>query len=242
MPDNSFIERFKRLDPIDLITILNTAEDYRPEAVDAARKELESRQLTEEELSHVKSMYDERVNASQPRNEKWHQIKEKAEAIAHELSPVQFGPQSQDKYIRSITVFAGVYFLFTLYQHTWFFESYFGDNALNMDWTVVEAAIPLVWLLIAGILFGLKRKVGWILMFAYLVKVAVGSVVFIVYFEMSYSIVQSLVTSLIFGGAAYTMARNDLREVFNVNKTIVGNALVLGVTAALLPFVFLYIN
>jgi hypothetical protein len=79
-------------------------------------------------------------------------------------------------------------------------------------------------------------------MFAYLVKVAVGSVVFIVYFEMSYSIVQSLVTSLIFGGAAYTMARNDLREVFNVNKTIVGNALVLGVTAALLPFVFLYIN
>src|SRR5687767_13560771 len=184
MPDNSFIERFKRLEPIDLVTILNTAEDYRPEAVDAARKELESRQLTEEELSQVKSMYDERVSASQPRNEKWHQIKEKAEAIAHELSPVQFGPQSQVKYIRSITVFAGVYFLFMLYEHSWFLEYYFGDNALDLDWAVAEVTIPLVWLLVAGILFELKRKAGWILMFAYLVKAAVGSVVFAFYFEM----------------------------------------------------------
>jgi hypothetical protein len=242
MPDNSFIERFKRLEPIDLVTILNTATDYRPEAVDAARKELESRQLTEQQLSQVQQTYDERINASQPRNEKWHQVKEKAETIAHELSPVQFGPQSQVKYIRSITVFAGVYFLFTLYQHSWFLESYFGENALDLDWGVAEVALPLVWLLIAGILFGLKLKAGWVLMFAYFVKAATGSVVFAVYFEMSHSIAQSLLISLIFGGAAYTMARNDLREVFKVNKTVMGNALALGVTAALLPFVVLYIN
>jgi hypothetical protein len=242
MPDNSFIERFKRLEPIDLVTILNTAEDYRPEAVDAARKELESRQLTEEQMSQVKSMYDERINASQPRNEKWHQLKEKAEGIAHELSPVQFGPQSQVKYIRSITVFAGVYFLFMLYQHSWFLEHYFGDNALDFDWAVAELTIPLVWLLIAAILFGLKRKAGWVLMFAYFIKAAIGSVVFAVYFERSSSIAQSLVIALIFGAAAYTIARNDLREVFNVNKTVMGSALVLGVIAALLPFIFLYIN
>jgi hypothetical protein len=242
MPDDSFAERFKRLEPIDLITILNTADDYRPEAVDAARKELESRQLTVEQLSDVQNMYDERVNASQPKNEKWDRLKAKAEAVSHELSPVQFGPQSQENYIRSITVFAGAYFLFMLYKHTWFFESYFGDNALDMDWAVAEAAIPLVWLLIAGILFGLKQKAGWVLMFAYFAKVAIGSIVFLLYFGISYGVTQSLLTALIFGAAGYAMARANVREVFKVNKTVMANSIVLGTLTALAPFILLYIN
>lgn len=240
MPDNSFAERFKRLEPIDLITILSTADDYRPEAVEAAQKELVSRGLSEEELNQLRNSYNEKIAAAQAKDVKWRQLKEKAETAAHDFSPVQFGPQSQDKYIRSITIFAAMYFLFMLYRSLSFFEIYFGESALDRDWVFFEAAIPLVWLPLAGILFGLKRKAGWLLMFAYFWKVAFGSIALMLYFGQVMMAAQSVIAALIFAVACYAMMRKNLRETFKANNSVLGTAIALGSLGALLPLILFY--
>src|SRR5688572_8854076 len=125
MPDDSFAERFKRLELVDLLGIINRPEDYQPSAVDAAHEELTARQLTDQQLREAQMIYSERVRVAEAKEEKRNKAKQKVTRVAGELSLVQFGTQSQDKYIRSITIFAGVYFLFMLYQRFWFLQSYF---------------------------------------------------------------------------------------------------------------------
>lgn len=240
MPDNSFADRFKRLEPVDLITILNTSSDYQPEAVDAARKELESRQLSEEELANAQNIFNERIKASQVSNEKWQQIKAKVESATHELSPVQFGPQSQDRYIRSVAIFAGVYFLFMLYRSSWLFAVYSGDDSLLLDWTVLDAVVPLIWLPLGGILFGLKRRIGWLLMFGYFWKVVFGSIAFLVFFGQSMTVAQSIVVMVIFAAACYALLRKDVRETFKADNRVLGGAIALGSFAALFPVFMFY--
>jgi hypothetical protein len=240
MPDNSFAERFRRLEPIDLLTILNTSNDYQPEAVDAARKELESRQLSEEELANTQKQYEQRIKVSQVSNEKWQQIKTKVESAASELSPVQFGPQSQDKYIRSVVIFAGVYFLFMLYRSSWLFSLYSVEDAPYIDWSVIDAVLPLTWLPIGGILFGLKRKIGWLLMFAYFWKVVFGSIAFMLFFWQSVATGQGLLVAVIFAAACYALMRKDVRETFKADNMVLGSAIALGSFVALFPLIMFY--
>ena len=51
---NPFEERYKTLDLIELLRILDRAEEYQPIALEAAKKELDSRNPAQEELHQAK--------------------------------------------------------------------------------------------------------------------------------------------------------------------------------------------
>jgi hypothetical protein len=55
MNANDFSERYKGLGNADLLDILESANDYQPSAVEAARLELDSRQLSAEQLMKAKA-------------------------------------------------------------------------------------------------------------------------------------------------------------------------------------------
>ncbi len=234
MPDHSFAERFKRLEPVDLITIINTPHDYQPEAVDAAQKELESRQLTELQLIEARAIYDERIRAAQAKDENRKQLQEKVQNVAEEISPIQFGPPTTNKYIRSVTIFTAVYFLYLLYLEFSFFSFALSDN--SGLWLFYKL-LPLAWLAIGGILFGLRRKPGWMLMAAFFWRAAIGSVLGL--FTMGFLCgARSALTAVIFGGAFYAIMNKEVREIFKAERKVVITAIVIGSVVAIAPWVF----
>jgi hypothetical protein len=235
MPDHSFAERFKRLEPVDLITIIKTPHDYQPEAVDAAKQELEGRQLTEVQLAEANAIYDGRIHEAQVKEENWKQVKGKAQHVAREISPVQFGPQTTDKYIRSVTVFAGVYFAYMVYRQFSYFSYSLSENFTAL-WLLYEL-LPLAWLGIGGVLFGLKRKWGWALMAAFFWRAAIGSAFGLFFMGLENS-AKGAITALIFGAAFYAIMNKEVREIFRAERNVVIAVIVVGSILAVGPWFF----
>jgi len=91
MADNPFLKLYKTIDSSELFDIIDFPNDFQPLAVEAARLELESRQLTPEQLEGAKTRQDLRPKKKMHEKQAMQNIEDKMTSLIDTFSPIQKG-------------------------------------------------------------------------------------------------------------------------------------------------------
>src|SRR5687768_378047 len=115
---NNFNEYYKKISDTELLSILDNPGDYQPIAVEAAKQELASRQLTDIEIREArlpllakqaqKKKEKERIKIVETR------LKNAGNSFIDTIDPIQPGIPSIEKIIRVIVIVFGGIFLYQL--------------------------------------------------------------------------------------------------------------------------------
>jgi drug/metabolite transporter (DMT)-like permease len=106
------------------------------------------------------------------------------------------------------------------------------NSLTGLDYSIVEYVLPILILPIATILFGLKKKSGWILLSTYISYSAINviGILFLTWgmeptgipaidslFPQSL-IISLIITALFYGGTLWVLNKREVREKFNTNQ------------------------
>src|SRR5690606_40011391 len=176
-----FTELYQKLSNSELLKIISESEKYNPIAVETAKTEIASRQLTEQELNQAKSKIVEKENAKKRVIEKRKEFEKKigknASTLFDTINPIQNGIQTPEKIIRlTILVFGGLA-IYRLYQQLGMFQIIFHEGISDWDLSMIEYFFPIIILPIAVILYWKRNKIGWILLSIFLTYSAFNAVV-----------------------------------------------------------------
>lgn len=167
---NPFPQRYQAYSAAALLDILDHPDDYLPEALDAARAELASRNLSEADLATAKQEW----MAIQAENRASHslrvsvRIRSMLDAVWDALNPIQAAMPTAERFMRGITI---LFALLTLaYWCTQIDLAIFvlANFVVELEGYVVELCLTLMLLPLATILFALRQTLGWYLVAGYL--------------------------------------------------------------------------
>lgn len=145
----------------ELFEIINyEKENYKPEALSAAKKEFESRKIEKDQLSEFEQKIKSAKNLKRERENQKTELKKKALDIGKLLIPTE--KDTLSKTILSLCIFLTLSFLFYLIRDFGLLLSFFSDFG-DWDFSVYEFLIPYVFFPIG--IFGLwkSKKYGWYL-------------------------------------------------------------------------------
>jgi hypothetical protein len=241
---NPFMERYKRVSDAELLEVLRKKHDYQPLAVEAARLELESRCLTAEELNAAKRVVF--ANNRQERRAK-QQRKNQAYSFITSTVFVEEGASAskQVNRISLILVVAILYAAITAYPR---FISYL-DTPGN-GWWAIWCAVPVLAFATATLLFWRGSDLGWRLLTVYAAfNLSLGLLVLL---DLSLTpIVYSrgelldnllaLTGFLFYMGMLWVICKQDIREVYGIDKRVMYRTIVFGgvMTILLIPVIHL---
>ncbi|WP_166965394.1 hypothetical protein [Yeosuana marina] len=231
-----FTELYQKLSNSELLKIISEAEKYNPIAIETAKTEIESRQLTEQELNQAKSQITEKENTKkreiEKRKQREEKIKKSTSTLFETINPIQNGIQTPEKIIRlTILIFGGLA-IYRLYQQFGMFQVIFHEGISDWDFSMVEYFFPIIILPIAVILFWKRKKIGWILLSIFLTYSAFNTVVLffmnlgrqpsgIPALENLFPTVSSgvyIMTLLFFGGFLFLNCKEEIRNFFKISK------------------------
>ncbi len=230
-----FTELYKELSNNELLKIISESDKYNPIAVETAKTEIESRQLTEQELNQAKSKITAKENAKKLEIEKRKQREKKiiksTSTLFDTINPIQKEIQTPEKIIRLTLLIFGGLSIYRLYQQFGMFRYMFTDMA-GWDLSMVEYFFPIIILPVSIILFWKRNKIGWILLSIFLTYSAFNSIViFLMNFGRQPSGIPALenifptvssavyiITLLFFGGFLFLNCKQGVRNIFKVSK------------------------
>jgi|TARA_B110000971_G_scaffold92928_1_gene95597 hypothetical protein len=231
-----FTELYQKLSNSELLKIIAESEKYNPIAVETAKTEIESRQLTEQELNQAKSNIAEKENAKkieiEKRKQREERIKKSTSTLFDTINPIQNGIQTPEKIIRLTILIFGCLAIYRLYQQLGMFQIIFHEGISDWDLSMVEYFFPIIILPIAVILFWKRNKLGWLLLSIFFSYSALNAIVL---FFMNLgrqssgnTILENLfptvspavyiITLLFFGGFLFLNCKEGVRNVFKVSK------------------------
>lgn len=252
MNENSFTTLYKTWTTDKLLDILDNPSDYQPLAVEAARFEIDSRQLTEKQLTDAKAEQNLRRQNKANKQQKVKDIEDKLKSVGSSLAdtfnPIQKEIPTTDKFIKLISLFIGGLFLYQLYKEFGMLKFMFTDDGGKWDFSMVLYFLPFIILPTAGLLFWLRKKIGWTLATIYFSYTAAGAIpMFIMELNRKPTGVPALDglfpatspavyigTLLVFGGLTWTLCKEHMREVYQVDKKSMLIALGIGTGIILL--------
>ncbi len=252
MNDNNFTTLYKTWTTDKLLDIVDNPTDYQPLAVEAARQEIDSRQLTQEQLTDAKAEQDLRRQDKASKQQKIKDIEEKfksvGSALADTFNPIQKDTPTTDKFIKLISLFIGGLFLYQLYKEFDMLKFMFTDDGGKWDFSMVLYFAPFIILPTAGLLFWFRKKIGWALTTIYFSYTAAGAILLFVSalnrqptgnqaLDTLFPVVSPTVyvgTFLLFGGLTWTLCKENMREVYQVDKKSMFIALGIGTGIILL--------
>lgn len=213
---SKYSELYKEFSNTELALIIENGTDYRPEAVVVAINELENRNLTDADRQQIeevtKSLEQEKKRKKEVRNK----IKNKADELIQYFNPVEDHKPSTSKLINVISIVYNIIFIIMVVEEFDFISFMLGDIG-NWDWSVAEFFIPFGLMPLSALLFGLRKKAGWVLFSLYLsyatitlfLNVLTGS-------DTSY-----ILGVLFYGGTFLTLYREKITAPFGLSaKTI----------------------
>jgi hypothetical protein len=251
---NPFAEYYKTITDSALLAILDNPQDYQASAIDAAKAELESRQLSESAILEARQPLLEKEQAQAAEREKRKMMEEKLKAAGTSLfdsiNPMEQGIPTTDKMIRRIVIVLGVLYLYELISN---FSMHL-SNLKDLPEHPFELGLYFVLLLIlpVALIFFWKRKpIGWILLAIYLVFSLVATLwfFFFVFKIQSSTILQmrdlipesSLLTHLfqllLFSGAIYILTKKEMRETYLISTD---RAAAIVIISGLVSFLIVY--
>lgn len=236
MSNDNFRDLYKTWTTDKLLDIIDNPDEYQPLAVEAARHELDSRQLSVEQLDSAKNIQTERQRQKDDKQRKTKEADDKIKSIglslADTLNPILKEGDNTDKIIKLISIFLGGLFLYRLYSEFGMLKFMLTDSSARWDFSMVLYFLPLIILPTAGLLMWLRKPFGWTLTTFFFSFTAVGAIpLFLSAFgrystgnetlDTLFSVESPSVhvgTFILFGAATWAMTKDNIREVYNVDK------------------------
>jgi hypothetical protein len=254
----SLTERYKSLSNWALLDIIENVEDYTPVAIQTAEAEIESRNLTDEAMAEAKSMLKVKAEDLMAKNEKKQFRQNKFKRLANDtiddLNPIQNEPFSLEKQIRYISIAFGLVSVY-LFKLKFGFMRYLFMESEAIGFDSLLFILPVILLPIASILFGLRKKAGWIMLCIYIVYSGTNAVIFsVINFNTEATgipaidilfppipINVSLVVVLFYIGSLWAINRMRILAIFGISsETRVGVIAFTGVVAGLTMMSYLF--
>jgi hypothetical protein len=252
MNENSFTTLYQTWTTDKLLNIVDNPSDYQPLAVEAAQLEIDSRQLTQEQLIDAKVEQDlrrqDKANKQQNVKDIENKFKSVGSSLADTFNPIPKESLNTDKFIILISLFIGGLFLYQLYREFGMLKFMFTDDNSKWDFSMVLFFFPFIILPTAGLLFWFRKKIGWTLATIYFSYTAAGAIpMLIMELNRQHTGVPSLdtlfpttsptlyiVSLLVFGGLTWTLCKKNMRELYQVDKKSMFIALGIGTGIILL--------
>lgn len=230
---NQFYERYKAFSNSDLLRVIENQSDYQPEAVEAAKTEIDQRNLSDQEMTEAKSELEtERQKQNEKRAEVEQKVKTIGTSIFDTINPIQKSAPTAEKLIRIITIVFGLISVVKWFNEFGLVKFMLTDDAGGWDLSMIEYFLPLILLPAAVILFWLRKKSGWILMAAYLTysTISVFGLIIMTWnmeplgvpaldslFPQTSPTTQIL-TTLFFGGTLWVLTKKELKGNYDINR------------------------
>jgi hypothetical protein len=230
---NHFSDYYKTITTTELLAILDNPRDYQPAAIEAAKAELESRQLSEKALQEARQPLVEKEQLKEAEREKIKVVEEKIKAAGtgffEAINPIQQGIPSTERMIRQITIVFGVIFLYQLISDFGEHLAYIKDFS-SYPLVTILYLFSLVLLPVALLFFWKRKQLGWILLTIYLsfTMVTVLWFMFLTFtrkdsahvvldsFYQAPPLTVFIIQLLFYLGSLYIMSRKNIREVYSI--------------------------
>lgn len=236
MTTNPFADRYKTYTEVQLLEILDNKQDYQPLAVDTAQKELDNRQLPEEQLSEARKALEaqqqEKIKLQEKANAVENKIKSVGRSALDYINPGTTTEQTHEKFIKILCALLTLNFIYALYSQFSLLAYIFNAKDAGWDFTMILYFIPFIFIPTATILFWLKKKWGWILLSIYLTFSAF-TVLYSFIIELSTqssnntgfadifpapSIATYIGMLIFFGGALAYICKQSIRNIYMIDK------------------------
>lgn len=233
---NQFVERYKTSKNSDLLKIIESPNDYQPLAVEAAKNEITIRRLSDQELNAAKKELEILHQEKEQQTEKKKQIENKVKkfgfSLADTFNPIQQSAPTADKLIKLITIVFGGLTIYQFYKEFGMFQFMFIYGGGQWDFSMVLYFLPLIILPVVTFLFWKRKKIGWTLLAIFLTYSAVSAIsLFFLTLNLqpsgiavldnlrpSTSPTTHLFTLAFFGGTLWVICKNNIREIYGINK------------------------
>ena len=251
---NQFTERYKTLSAAALLKIIATPNDYQPLAIEAAKDELAARQLTSEELSEANAENEAELQEKQLKTEKRNAIENKVKNIGTSLidavHPIQRTPPSANRTINILSIVFGVLFLIGFFNQFDFIKFSITNKAAKWSFQTIFYLLSTFFTPVAAYLFWGRRRIGWIFFCAFFSYSAVNAVSLLFMlikhhdaipaidnFHPEVSPAAPLWNIFFFGGCLWLILKNEIKEIYTINKKTIYVPAGLGVLVALIIIV-----
>lgn len=240
MSENPFINKYKTLSNYELLDIVNKVDEYQPLAVEAAKQELNARNLSTDEYELAQRVLIE------SQSETSHLTA--TERIIIRLKEVYNSITAQDRrltpsgIIDIISIIIIVQFAYKIITSFSFLTLLIFDGG-SWDISTLYYVLPFAILPIAGITLILRKQIGWILTVIHFCFLAASSIPILI-FEIRMSqqestILDSLFPSpspislilafIIYSLLVWTMCKKNITTVFKISKLEIAISLGIGV-------------
>jgi hypothetical protein len=251
---NSFTEYYKTITNLELLEILENLDDYQPSAIEAAKNEISSRQLSDTEISEAKESLIEIQLQRKIQKEKIKAIESKVKSAGNTLidtlNPIQSGIPTTEKTIRLIVIVFGgliLYEVITEFRMLLVSIKEFPRYPISSSISL----LPFFVVVSGTVAFWKRKTIGWIFLTIFLTYTAVGALWILIelfnWRPSGYELVDKLfpkpsltthILQLIFvTGMLYVISKKNIREVFLIDKQkMVGTISVTVILTILLLF------
>lgn len=244
----SFAQLYKTWPADQLLDIINNPDDYQPVALEAARTELDSRQLSEADLESAGAIQAGRQQEKTDRQRKAasidHNIQSAGTTIAEALRPVE-NVLTVKKQIRYVSIAFGVIALINLYRELPALGYMFSDSSAVWDMGMVWYLLLTFLFPVAVVLLWFRKKLGWIFLALYFAYALAGALIFLfsvlnsrleygtgLYAGPSPSTLPGSV--FIYGGAIWVLTKDSIRKAYGIEKPVMWLSMAAGVVIVLL--------
>ncbi|MFT4601249.1 MAG: hypothetical protein ACI857_001427 [Arenicella sp.] len=176
---NKFSELYQEYETIDLLKILEFSYEYQEEAVEAARIELASRNLSEEELRECQDEIEEFVNQKISKQSKPNQTIQTFKNIWKDVR-VTAKSSVAEKMIFIVAIICLLLAFYFMLDYAWSYKMFVQTGMLKyklfLSFTYFLQALPLF----AALTIAFKQNLGWVLAYALAIHMVITSVVKVV--------------------------------------------------------------
>ena len=260
MSENEFSERYKKLGNASLLEIIDNPGDYQLAAVEAAKKEFESRNLSAEQLASAREelelKYKDILLEKEREEEVKRKIKSVSSSIFDSLNPIPDKGSFAENYIRLVSLAIAILFFYQIYTEYGIIRYMFSDevhkltgNAQKWDLGTILFLLPFVILPASALLIWFKKRPGWLITVAYFTYNAIMTIPMFIFainrpetspldrvFARTPASVY-IAMFLFFGGVVFTLCRNSIREIYSIERITMIYTLCTGFAISLL-FIF----
>lgn len=234
----NILEKYKTYSNLDLYKIIVNPDDYQAIAVEAAKSVFEQRGIGDEELESIKLEYQIQKQVEDTEKQKKIAIENKLKTFVTKLfdsiNPIQRNGTTPVKLINLIGVIflgLGIYSLIVNLGFIKFLLT--TDGAIEyIDISFIFFIISDLILPLAGLLFILKKKIGWTFLAIHAIYSVITGIKFIIfYFKCEYETNPLLLENIprislpvavsflsFYLTALVVLSIKNIRDIFNVDK------------------------
>ncbi len=235
MTPKDFEEYYSTASASELLSVLENPGDFQPAAIDAAKKELERRNLSEEAILEAKEPLIKKQLQKEKQQETIREIENKVRrsgnTLLETLNPIQEGINTTEKSIRYIVILFTLVFLYNIINDWGLFLAYFHDlKRYPFESSLV--LLPLFSLPFTIYFFWKQKRAGWILLTIFLVYGLVeifwalfyyftwkpGNDGIITFVIPKPSLTAPLIKGLLYGSILFVICKKNTRLVYNISE------------------------